>query len=208
MSARRGLRPRLGCALGAGLRSLGRPPVVADTVVADTVVARSRHHGQRRCGEGCTCRGGRAGAAGAVCAGFGRQGPCGASAGAGWLRRYCWCLVRYCLRLRRGSVVFLVDLNDLDDDPIGLLLSVLAVFSCALLPALGALSVLYPRIQFSRLLRRPSDPHTATVMASKGGGRTLIFDIPWDGTVAGTSRCPRFTSRCGRRPACWCPVRG
>jgi hypothetical protein len=65
------------------------------------------------------------------------------------------------------------------------LLSVLGVFSCALLPALGAFSVLYPRIQFSRLLRRPGDPHTATVMASKGGGRTLILDIPWDGTGRG-----------------------
>jgi DivIVA domain-containing protein len=36
--------------------------------------------------------------------------------------------------------------------------------------------------EFWRLLRRPSDPHTATVMASKRGGRTLILDIPWDGT--------------------------
>jgi hypothetical protein len=39
--------------------------------------------------------------------------------------------------------------------------------------------------RFSRLLRRPSDPHTATVMASKRGGRTLILDIPWDGTGRG-----------------------
>ena len=43
MSARRGLRPRLGCALGAGLRSLGRlpivgpPPGMADAVVGRTV---------------------------------------------------------------------------------------------------------------------------------------------------------------------------
>ena len=62
--------------------------------------------------------------------------------------------------------------------------------------------------RFSRLLRRPSDPRTATVMASKRGGRTLILDIPWDGTGAGTSPCPRSASRCGRRPTCWCPVRG
>ena len=40
-------------------------------------------------------------------------------------------------------------------------------------------------IRFSRLLRRPSDPRTATVMASKRGGRTLILDIPWDGTGRG-----------------------
>ena len=71
-----------------------------------------------------------------------------------------------------------------------------------------ALVALQARIRFSRLLRRPSDPRTATVMASKRGGRTLILDIPWDGTGAGTSPCPRFASRCGRRPACWCPVRG
>jgi hypothetical protein len=38
---------------------------------------------------------------------------------------------------------------------------------------------------FWRLLRRPSDPHTATVMASKRGGRTLILDIPWGGTGRG-----------------------
>ena len=39
------------------------------------------------------------------------------------------------------------------------------------------------RIRFSRLLRRPSDPRTATVMASKRGGRTLMLDIiPRDST--------------------------
>jgi DivIVA domain-containing protein len=32
------------------------------------------------------------------------------------------------------------------------------------------------RIRFSRLLRRPSDPRTATVIASKRGGRTLILE--------------------------------
>jgi hypothetical protein len=39
--------------------------------------------------------------------------------------------------------------------------------------------------RFSRLLRRPSDPHTTTVMASKRGGHTLILDIPSDGTGRG-----------------------
>ncbi len=39
--------------------------------------------------------------------------------------------------------------------------------------------------RFSRLLRRPSDPHTATVVTSERGGRTLILDVPWDGTGAG-----------------------
>ena len=48
-----------------------------------------------------------------------------------------------------------------------------------------ALEALEAGIRFSRLLRRPGDPHTATVMASKRGGRTLILDIPWDGTGRG-----------------------
>ena len=48
---------------------------------------------------------------------------------------------------------------------------------------LGALTAQV--IRFSRLLRGPGDPRTATVMASKRGGRTLILDIPWDGTGRG-----------------------
>ena len=42
--------------------------------------------------------------------------------------------------------------------------------------------LLMARIRFSRLLRRPSDPRTAIVTASKRGGCTLILDIPQDGT--------------------------
>ena len=69
--------------------------------------------------------------------------------------------------------------------------------------AVKGVQALKARIRFSRLLRRPSDPRTATVTASKRGGRTLILDtIP-----AGTSPCPRSASRCGRRPKCSCPVR-
>jgi DivIVA domain-containing protein len=50
----------------------------------------------------------------------------------------------------------------------------------------GLLEALKARIRFSRLLRRLSDPRTATVTASKRGGRTLIFDIlPRDGTRRG-----------------------
>ena len=45
--------------------------------------------------------------------------------------------------------------------------------------------MLKARIRFSRLLRRPSDPRTATVTASKRGGRTLILDIIPDGTGRG-----------------------
>ena len=48
-----------------------------------------------------------------------------------------------------------------------------------------AFEALQARIRFSRLLRRPSDPRTATVTASKRGGRTLILDIPRDGTGRG-----------------------
>ena len=47
---------------------------------------------------------------------------------------------------------------------------------------LGALQALWAGIRFSRLLRRPSDPRTATATASKRGGSTLILDIPRDGT--------------------------
>jgi hypothetical protein len=63
-------------------------------------------------------------------------------------------------------------------------LSVLAVGACiwALRRAFKAIKA---RIRFSRLLRRPSDPRTATVTAAKRGGRTLILDIPRDGTGRG-----------------------
>ncbi len=45
---------------------------------------------------------------------------------------------------------------------------------------------LQARSRFFRLLRRPSDPRTATVTAAKRGGRTLILDIiPRDGTSRG-----------------------
>jgi DivIVA domain-containing protein len=48
-----------------------------------------------------------------------------------------------------------------------------------------ALEALHCVIRFSRLLRRPAIHTTATVMASKRGGRTLILDIPRDGTGRG-----------------------
>ena len=75
--------------------------------------------------------------------------------------------------------------HDLDDDTIALLLG-LALMVCILGLGLGlglaleALEALKAGNRFSTMLRRPSDPHTATVMASKRGGRTLILDIPWD----------------------------
>ena len=46
----------------------------------------------------------------------------------------------------------------------------------AWLGAVQGVQALKACIRFSRLLRRPSDPRTATVTASKRGGRTLILD--------------------------------
>ena len=57
-----------------GAPIVGQPQVVADAVVADTVagaVSDTPASDAARCGEGCPCRGCRAGP-GAVCAGFRR----------------------------------------------------------------------------------------------------------------------------------------
>ena len=85
-------------------------------------------------------------------------------------------------------VVFFGDYVNPDDDTIGQLFELalmVCIFGLGLGPALGALWALKAGDRFSRLLRRPSDTHMATVMASKRGGRTLILDIPWDGTGRG-----------------------
>src|SRR5215207_6883439 len=82
-------------------------------------------------------------------------------------------------------LVFFVDFNDLGDDTIWQLLLPLSLCFLGLGLVLGALEALKAGIRFWRLLRRPSDPHTATVMASKRGGRRLILDVPWDGTGRG-----------------------
>jgi DivIVA domain-containing protein len=73
-----------------------------------------------------------------------------------------------------------------DIDQSGLLFSLavgaLTIVSCAspflILGVVAGVQALITRIRFSRLLRRPSDPCTATVTASKRGGRTLTLDIP------------------------------
>jgi hypothetical protein len=65
---------------------------------------------------------------------------------------------------------FFVDLNDPDEDTIGLLLYALSVCSFVLLPAFLALEAFKAGNRLSGLLRRPSDSHTATVMASKRVG--------------------------------------
>lgn len=176
---------------GCGAHPIGQPPVVADTVVADTVVAAVR------------------GAAGeAVPAGVAGQAlpePYVPGSGdrvpaelrlvlAGYVGLAGGVFAAGVACAAAAVLVFFVDLDDLDDDMIGQLLGLASIPSfllLGLLPALGALKLLKARIRFSTLLRRPSDPHTATVMASKRGGRTLILDIPWDCT--GTSPCPRFS---------------
>ena len=78
--------------------------------------------------------------------------------------------------------------DDLDrNDLYGLLFGLaLMAFNFGAVAGAGAGAVAAVQgLRFSRLLRRPSHPHTATVMASKRGGRTLILDIPWDGTGNG-----------------------
>jgi DivIVA domain-containing protein len=90
-----------------------------------------------------------------------------------------------------AAVVFLLFFgDDLDryDDAYGLFSSLaVGVFVGGAVAGAGAGAVAGVQgIRFSRLLRRPSDPRTATVMASKRGGGTLILDIiPRDGTGRG-----------------------
>ncbi len=68
----------------------------------------------------------------------------------------------------------------LDGPDYGLLFSLaVGAFAAGAVAGAGAGAVAGVQgIRFSRLLRRPSDPRTATVMDSKRGGRTLILDIP------------------------------
>jgi hypothetical protein len=148
VSARRRLPSRLGCALGAGLRLLGSRRWL-DTVVADTVVAAISDAAGK-----------------AVTAGVAEQAlpepyvpgsddrVCGASAGAGWLRRYCWWLVRYRIGLRRGCCPCLFPCLFGDEDVIGSFVIALSVCICGLLPALPAFEALKAGNRFSRLLRR------------------------------------------------------
>jgi DivIVA domain-containing protein len=88
-------------------------------------------------------------------------------------------------------LAFFADDVGLDDDWNGLLfgLAFVVIGSLGITGSLWGLEqafeALNARMQFSRLLRRPSDPRTATVTASKRGGCTLILDIPRDGTGGG-----------------------
>jgi hypothetical protein len=171
-----------------GTPIVGQPPVAADTVVADMVVGAVSDAAVSEAGGKAVSAGvaGQAspepyvpgsgdklpaelrlvlgGYAGIACGWFAGALACGAPA---------------------VFLLFFVDEVYLGDDWIGLLpwLVVMACLVCiGVLKALEALLV-YGR--FFRLLRRPSDPRTATVTASKRGGGTLILDIPRDGTGRG-----------------------
>jgi DivIVA domain-containing protein len=163
---------------------IGQPPMVADTTVADGVVAAVSDAAE----EAVPAGGSEQALPEPYVAGSGDRlsaelrlvlaGYVGVAAG----------IFTAGLAAAAAAIVFLVDLDDLDDDLIGLLLGLGSMVSSLLLwilPALGAFGLLKARVRFSRLLRRPSDPRTATVVALKHGGRTLILDIPWDGPGRG-----------------------
>jgi DivIVA domain-containing protein len=165
---------------GCGAPIVGQPPVVAVTVVADTVVAAISDAAGKAV---------PAGVAGQALPepyvpGSGDRVPAELRlvlAGYVGIAGGCCCLA--CVAA--AALVFFVDPYDLVDDTIWQLLLALTACFLGFALALGALEALKGGNRFSRLLRRPGDPHTATVMASKRGGRTLILDIPWDGIGRG-----------------------
>jgi DivIVA domain-containing protein len=92
-----------------------------------------------------------------------------------------------------AAAVFVFFDADIDADP-DVIMDLIMVVAVLFIPVVGLVCLLgfagvvtaLERIRFSRLLRRPSDPRTATVTASKRGGRTLILDIiPRDGARRG-----------------------
>ena len=174
-----------------GAPIVGQPPVVADAVVTDTAV-------------GAVSDTAVSDAAGkAVPAGVAEQAPPEPyvpGSGdrvpaelrlvlAGYVGIAVW-FVRWRLGLRRGCSSFSFSLSTTSTWATIVRPASLAVMAFA--GAFGvvwaglrrALEALKARIRFSRLLRRPSDPRTATVTASKRGGRTLILDIPQDAPAA------------------------
>jgi len=79
-----------------------------------------------------------------------------------------------------AAAVFLVFFVVDPDDEWNLPWSLFALQACIGGAVAGA-TALEAHIRYSRLLRQPSDPHTATVTASKRGGRTLILDTTLGG---------------------------
>jgi DivIVA domain-containing protein len=176
-----------------GAPMVGQPPVVVDTVVVDTVVADMV--------VGAVSDTAVSDAAGkAVTAGVAEQAPPepympGSGERipaelrvvlAGYVGVACG-LFAGVLACAAASVFFFADDVDPDNEMYGLLFSLaVGAFAGGAVAGAGVGAVaLVARIRFSRLLRRPSDPRTATVTASKRGGRTLILDIPWDDTGRG-----------------------
>jgi len=165
-----------------GAPIVGQPPVVADAVVADTVAGAVSD----------TPASDAADAAGkAVPAGVAGQEPYVPGSGArvpaelrlvlaGYVGVACGLFVVGALACAAVGVFIFVFV----DYPMSVV-GVLAFLALFLGFAQGVFEALEPRIRFSRLLRRCSDPRTATVTASKRGGRTLILDIPRDGTGRG-----------------------
>jgi DivIVA domain-containing protein len=186
---------------GCGAPIVGQPPAVVDTMVADMVV-------------GAVSDATVSDAAGkAVAAGQPRE-PFVPGSGArlpAELRRVLAGYVGVACGLFAGAlacatalVIFFFNTDDIDrysailDRYNGLYsllwwLFILAQFAFLAGALAGAgtgakrgVHALQARIRFSRLLRRPSNPRTATVTASKRGGRTLVLDIiPRDGTGRG-----------------------
>jgi DivIVA domain-containing protein len=173
-----------------GAPIVGQPPVVADGVVAETVTD--------------TMVGAVSDAAGkAVAAGVAGQAPpepyvpgSGARVPAE-LRLVLGEYVGAACGLFAGALacatalilfIFFADALDQYDGLYDLLFGLaatvftLGAFLGAWAGAQEGVHALQARIRFSRLLRRTSDSRTATVTASKRDGRTLILDIPRDGT--------------------------
>jgi DivIVA domain-containing protein len=171
-----------------GAPIVGKPPVVvADTEVADTVVGAVSD---------------AAGKAVPAVAGQALPEPFVPGSGAslpaelrlvlaGYVGIACgWFATALACAAAAVFVFFGDAVKDLDDDTgvqlFVVLLFVVQFLGLAVVVCIGALEALKAGIRFSRLLRRPSDPRTASVTASKRGGRTVILDIiPRDGTRRG-----------------------
>jgi hypothetical protein len=167
---------------GCGAPIVGQPPVVADAVVVDTVVADT--------------------VVGAISDAAGKAVPARVAGHAppepyvpgsrdrvpAELRRVLgeYAGIGFAGALACAASAAISILFDASDDPTDGLLFFFLFVGAWLGGLSGASKALKARIRFSRLLRRPSDPRTATVTASKRGGRTLILDIiPRDSTGRG-----------------------
>ena len=188
-----------------GAPIVAQPTVVADTVVADTVVgAVSDTAVSDAAGKAVPARVAEQAPPEPYVPGSGDKLPAalrlvlGGYAGiaCGWFATTLACVVAavfvfFDADLRSAVFVSVFD-ADIDAD-LDVIMDLIIMVAALFIPFVGLVCLLgfagvvtaLERIRFSRLLRRPSDPRTATVMASKRGGRTLILDIPRDGTPGG-----------------------